>query len=352
MPPLEEYEKFLQRIWKSGWVTNRGPLLLELEEQLKKRFDIPYLRCVANGTLALQLAIKALDLKNEIITTPFSYVATTSSIAWEGCKPVFADIDPLTWTIDPEKIEKAITPQTTAILATHVYGIPCDVDAIAQLADKYGLKVIYDAAHCFDVSYKGRSILEYGDISTLSFHATKVFHTIEGGAVFARDAHLDHRISYLMNFGHDGPVAFHGIGINAKNSEFHAAMGLSVLPHVKGLIERRQAITSVYNSILFSSDRGLRRPQARPQTTPNYSYYPILFPSEKKLLETQDQLFKQGVSGRRYFYPCLGDLPYVNAKDVSIARDISSRIFCLPIHGEMQDSEAYTIANLVIDHLT
>src|SRR5690606_18072879 len=213
LPPQEEYEKYLDGIWKREWLTNNGPLVNELELQLKEYLGLKHILYVSNGTIALQMAIKALELKGEIITTQFSFVATTSSIVWEGCKPVFVDIDQATLNIDPSKIEAAITSETSGILATHVYGNPCDIEAIQAIADKHGLKVIYDAAHCFGTKYKGRSVFEYGDISTTSFHATKLFHTIEGGAVFTKDPEVLKKLSFLRNFGHNGPEKYEGVGI-------------------------------------------------------------------------------------------------------------------------------------------
>jgi dTDP-4-amino-4,6-dideoxygalactose transaminase len=230
-PPIAEYTKLLEGVWERHWFTNNGPLVNELELQLKTYLNLPHLLFLNNGTIALQIAIKALELKGDIITTPFSYVATTSSIVWEGCNPVFVDIDPQTLNIDPTKIEAAIKPNTTAILATHVYGNPCDIDAIQKIADKYKLKVIYDAAHCFGTLYKGKSVFAYGDISTTSFHSTKLFHTVEGGAVFTMNPDLLKKLSYLRNFGHEGPEHFAEVGINGKNSEFHAAMGLCNLKY-------------------------------------------------------------------------------------------------------------------------
>src|SRR5690606_27065948 len=232
LPKVEEYDKYLASIWERQWLTNNGPLVNEFELKLKEYLDVNHLLYVSNGTIALQIAIKALELSGEIITTPFSFVATTSSIVWEGCKPVFVDIDSETFNIDPRKIESAITPSTSAILATHVYGNPCDIDAIQKIADKYNLKVIYDAAHCFGTKYKGKSVFDYGDISTTSFHATKLFHSIEGGAVFTRCPELLKKMSFIRNFGHNGPSDFKELGLNGKNSEFHAAMGLCNLNYV------------------------------------------------------------------------------------------------------------------------
>lgn len=240
MPPFEQYREYLQGIWEREFLTNNGPLVQELELKLKEYLGLKNLLYLSNGTIALQIAIKALGLKGEIITTPFSYVATTSSIVWEGCEPVFVDIDSETLNINPALIEAAITEQTTGILATHVFGNPCDIEAIQAIADKHNLKVIYDAAHCFGTTYKGRSVFEFGDVSTTSFHATKLFHTVEGGAIFAKDEDLNYRMSRMRNFGHAGFEQYDGVGINGKNSEFHAAMGLCNLSHIENILKSRK----------------------------------------------------------------------------------------------------------------
>src|SRR5450432_2295874 len=236
LPPLDEYISILRRAWETHWMTNRGPLILELEEKIKKYLGVEYMLSTTNGTIPLQIAIKLLGGGGEIITTPFSYVATTAAIVWENCKPVFVDIHPDQLTIDETKIESAITSKTTAILATHVFGNPCEVEAIEKIANKHNLRVIYDAAHCFGVQYKGQSIFNFGDISTCSFHATKLFHTAEGGALFCREESLKLKLFYSHNFGHNGPYDFSGLGINAKISELQAAMGLSILPYMDNII--------------------------------------------------------------------------------------------------------------------
>ena len=246
LPPIEEYQKYTEGIWQRNWLTNNGPLVNELELKLKDYLQVPHLLFLNNGTIAIQIAIKALQLKGDIITTPFSYVATTSSIVWEGCQPVFVDIDKHTFNIDASKIEAAITPNTSAILATHVYGNPCDIDAIAAIAKKHNLKVIYDAAHCFGTKYKGKSVFAYGDVCTTSFHATKLFHTVEGGAVFCNDADLLRKMAQLRNFGHDGPEHFNEVGINGKNSEFHAAMGLANLKYIQQIwIQEKTKLSNI-----------------------------------------------------------------------------------------------------------
>ena len=335
LPPLSKYKEYLDKIWESGHITNNGPFVRELESKLSDRFS-SNVNFVNNGTIALQIAIKALDLHGEIITTPFSYVATTSSIVWENCKPKFVDIDPDYLCIDADKIEEAITENTSAILATHVFGNPCDVIAIESIAKKYNLKVIYDAAHAFDVQYLGKPLVSYGDISTVSFHATKVFHTAEGGAVITNDEELNFKIKYLRNFGHDGPLKFHGIGINAKCSEIHAAMGLSMLHEMDGVIESRQKAYTTYKELLKGQDK-LKCIPFRDEMNWNYSYFPVLIENENLLTRLLDFLETKNIYPRRYFYPSLNKLPYVDGKSCSISENISSRIICLPFHAYMPE---------------
>lgn len=348
LPPPEEYQAILQRAWDTGWMTNRGVLVRELEDKIQKLLDSNRPLLMTNGTLPLQIAIKALQLKGEIITTPFSYVATVSSIVWEKCTPVFVDIDPEYLTIDETKIEAAITPKTTAILATHVFGNPCNVEALEILSQKHGLKVIYDAAHCFGVKYKGQSIFNYGDISTCSFHATKLFHTGEGGALFCRDKTLFETCYYMHNFGHQGTEAFQGLGINAKMSEPQAAMGLAVLPYLSEIIQQRRRVTEQYDTHLDFSR--LKKMTLRPGTQWNYSYYPVLFESEEQLLVVQQALNQQQIFPRRYFYPALNSLPYVTPQPCSIAESVSSRILCLPMYYELCEEEINTIT-LILNSL-
>ncbi len=347
LPPLEEYTAYLQGIWERGHLTNHGPLLQELEEKLKTYLGVKHLFVVNNGTIALQIAIKALGLKNEIITTPFSYVATTSSIAWEGCTPVFADIDAKTLCINPDEIKHKITQATTGILATHVYGIPCNVEAIKEIAEQHNLKIIYDAAHAFGVNYKGTSVLNYGDISTLSFHATKLFHTIEGGAIITNDDELAHKISYMRNFGHNGPEAFFGVGINGKTSEFNAAMGLCILPKVPELIEARKRISELYDDLLKSTS--LKKPELPEATEYNYAYYPVLFETEEQLLETRKRLNENSVFPRRYFYPSLNTVNYMGKQDAPVSEDVSKRVLCLPIYFDLAENDVRRIATLLIN---
>jgi len=337
MPPIEDYIKYLEKIWESNQLTNHGQVVKELEQKLKEYLGVEHLFFVSNGTIALQIAIKALDLQGEIITTPFSYVATTSSIVWEGCKPVFVDIDPKTLCIDPDLIEKAITPQTTAILATHVYGIPCDVEKIKIIAQRNNLKVIYDAAHTFGVKYKDKSLVSYGDISTLSFHATKIFHTVEGGAIIAQDDDLAHRISYMRNFGHKGQEEFWGLGINGKNSEFHAAMGLCNLTKIDQIIQNRKRIVEEYN--VFFENFNIKRPQLPATTEYNYAYYPIIFESEEVLIRVKNKLNQADIFPRRYFFPSLSELPYIFEQRQEISEAISKKVLCLPLFVGMTVNE-------------
>lgn len=347
LPPKEVYDQYLKGIWERNWLTNHGPLVNELELQLKDYLGLDHLLFLANGTLALQIAIKALGLKGEIITTPFSYVATTSSIVWEGCTPVFVDIDEQTLNINPNLIEQAITSKTTGILATHVYGNPCDVEAINDIAKKYNLKVIYDAAHCFGTKYKNRSILEYGDISTISFHATKLYHTVEGGAVVTKDPKLLEKMAYLRNFGHKGPVDFEMVGINGKNSEFHAAMGLSVLRCINEILEKRKKIANYYDKKLKPLD--VLRPEIWADTIYNHAYYPIIFTDEKKLLKSVEMLERNYVYPRRYFYPSLNNLKYLsNSFNLRGSESIASRVLCLPMYHTLSKEEQDMISRLLL----
>lgn len=346
LPPLEEYNKYLEKIWDRVFLTNNGPLLQELEAELKEYLGVKHLFLVSNGTVALQVAIKALGLKGEVITTPFSFLATTTSILWEGADAVFADIDRSTLTIDPEQIEKKITDKTSGILGVHVYGNACDIERIDEIAKKYNLPVIYDAAHAFGVRYKGKSILNYGNISTLSFHATKLFHTIEGGAVITDDDALAHKISYMRNFGQEGPEKFWGIGINAKNCELHAAMGLCILPKIGEIIDRRKILCGLYDDSLSDLD-SVTRPTIRDGLDYNFSYYPIILPSEEVLFAVQRELGAEQIFPRRYFYPSLNKLDYYVGQSAPVSEDISRRIMCLPLYHDLAESDVARIAEII-----
>lgn len=335
LPPINEYNKLIEGIWQRIHLTNNGPLVTELEDKLKTYFGVKHFYFVNNGTIALQLAIKALGLKGEVITTPFSYVATTSAIVWENATPVFVDIDPRGFTIDVNKIESAITENTSAILATHVYGVPCDVEEIEKIALRYNLKVIYDAAHAFGVQYKNQSVLNYGDFSTLSFHATKLFHTVEGGGIATNNDDLAHKISYMRNFGHKGQEEFWGVGINGKNSELHAAMGLCNFPYVQELLATREKLSKEYDRLFEELAIKVIRPVVPAEVAYNFSYYPILFESENVLLKVKDALNASYIYPRRYFYPSLNNLPYLEKIDLPISDSVARRVMCLPLYHDL-----------------
>ncbi len=348
-PPLEEYQAQLQRIWNNQWLTNRGELVVELEEKLKNYLAVNHILVTNNGTIPIQIALKLLGNGGEIITTPFSYVATSAAIVWEHCTPVFVDIHPEYLTIDETKIEAAITDKTTAILATHVFGNPCHVEAIEAIAKKYNLKVIYDAAHAFGVTYNGTAIFEYGDVSTCSFHATKLFHTGEGGALFTKDTKLQHQLFYSHNFGHDGPLTFHGLGINGKISELQAAMGLAVLPHMETILAERKRVVDFYNQNLDVTK--VQTLKIRQNTLWNYCYYPVVFEDEATLLGVQKALNDEGIFPRRYFYPSLNTIPYVDSVSMSISESIASRILCLPLYVELQQNDIQKIVSILNSNL-
>jgi len=346
LPPEKEFKVYVKSIWERQWLTNNGPLVNTLELKLKEYLGLDHMLYVSNGTMALQLAIKALNLTGEIITTPFSFVATTSTIVWQGCKPIFVDIDADTFNMDPTKIEAAITPNTSAILATHVYGNPCDIDAIQQIADRHGLKVIYDAAHCFGTRYKNRSIFEYGDISTTSFHSTKLFHTIEGGAVFTRQPDLLKKMALMRNFGYSGVDEFAELGINAKNCEFHAAMGLCNLPHIDEILKKRKYLSTHYKLRLNRLD--VQFQQLDNAEDYNYAYFPVLFKSEDLMKECKAKLELAQVYCRRYFYPSLSALPYVENVEMPVCDSIASRIMCLPMYHTLTLSDLDLICRLLL----
>lgn len=345
LPPIEAYMEQVQRAYANNWLTNRGELVKELEEKLKTHFQVPHVLAMCNGTLPIQIALKLLGKKGEVITTPFSYVATTSSIVWENCSPVFVDIHPDYLTIDESKIEAAITPKTTCILATHVYGNPCNVEVVEQIAKKHNLKVIYDAAHCFGVRYKDKSIFSYGDVSTCSFHATKLFHCGEGGAAFCNDAELFQALYYSHNFGHRGPLDFEGLGINAKISELQAGMGLAVWPYLEQIVSERKKVVAYYRANLdFSRIKTLK---IREHTDWNYSYYPIIFESEAQLLAVQKVLNDNNIVPRRYFYPSLNTLPYLKQHALPHTDSIAPCVLCLPLYVGLTEKDIVHIVSLI-----
>ncbi len=345
MPPKEEYFSFVNRIYENGQLTNQGPLLKELEQKLSEFLHVENFQYVTNGTIALQIALKALGIEDgEIITTPFSYVATTSSILWEKCKPVFVDIEPENFTIDVDKIEAKITPQTRAIMPVHVFGYACNVEKIQEIANKYNLKVIYDAAHAFGSKFKGKSLLSYGDISTCSFHATKLYHTIEGGACVVKDNNISEKLDLIKRFGNIGEEHY-CLGINAKQSEFNAAMGLANLPYIKEIIEKRQKISQLYDNELEGI---VQRPKAQEDLDYNYAYYPVLFKNETELLKVFEALHEEGIYPRRYFYPSLNKLSYLDTYDsCPISENICSRIACLPLYPTLELSVVEKICKII-----
>ena len=350
LPPLEEYVGHLKGIWDRNWLTNQGPLVCQLEQELQKYHRIPHaVHCVANGALGLQIALKALGVGGEVITTPFSYIATTACPLWEGCTVKFADIDPATLNISPEAVEAAITPQTEAILATHVFGNPCDVEALESIADRYGLALVYDAAHAFGVRCNGKSILEFGDASMVSLHATKLFHTIEGGFVVAKDAAVSGKIEWMRRFGHKGQDDFYGVGINAKLSEFHAAMGLCNMNYIEEILSSRRRAYDLYLQGLAGLSRlGFQKKIAGH----NSSYFPLIFETEALLLTVLKALQRGGVEPRRYFYPALSSVKNLGANGrMKVSEETAKRILCLPLSHGIKHHEINSITTIVKKHL-
>lgn len=349
LPPIEEYYSYIQRIWDKSVLTNQGPILTELESEIKKYLDVDNFHYVSNGTIALNLAINSLDInEGEIITTPFSFVATTTAILWERCEPVFVDINKDTLCIDVDKIEDAITSKTKAIMAVHVFGYPCDVEAIEKIAIKHNLKVIYDAAHAFGSVYLGRSLLDFGDVSTCSFHATKLFHTIEGGACIVKDKAVNDKLDLVKRFGFDKDD-YKYIGINAKNSEMHAAMGLANMKYIDHILEDRKRISEIYDKLLNGC---VARPSSPNDFTYNYAYYPVIFSDENELLKVIGELNKSDIFPRRYFYPSLNNLPYLEKEyNCAVSEDISSRIACLPLYVGLGEDDIIRICNIIKESL-
>jgi dTDP-4-amino-4,6-dideoxygalactose transaminase len=356
LPPLEEFTPYLQEIWDSKLITNEGPFHQRLEAALAEYLGVKHLALFTNGTLGLVTALQALRVKGEVITTPYSFAATAHSILWNGLIPVFADIDPRTCNLDPLAVEAAITPQTTAIMPVHCYGNPCDVDSIQRIADTYGLAVIYDAAHAFGVQHKGKSLLNNGDLSVLSFHATKVYTTIEGGAIVCADAKTKQRIDYLKNFGIVDEVTVMAAGINGKMNEVQAAFGLMQLKHVDRLIERRAEIATLYHQRLAGLP-GIRLMETASGTRPNYAYFPIFIDSPFPISrdEVYEKMREQGVFARRYFYPLLSDMPMYRGLP-SAARDrlpnaakIARQVLCLPIYPALSDDDVHRVADIILE---
>jgi dTDP-4-amino-4,6-dideoxygalactose transaminase len=334
LPDMKKYQNYVEKIFKSGWITNNGELVRELQTQLKQYLGVKNIVLVSNGTLALQLAYKLLNLSDKVITTPFSFVATVSSQVWEGLNPTFVDIDKETFNINPDKIILGVEKNTSAIVPVHVFGNCCEVDKIDFIAKHHNLKVIYDASHAFGVKYRGQSILNYGDISTLSFHATKIFHTIEGGAIVMNDEELYHIAELMINFGIEGPESIKCLGINAKMNEFQAAMGLCVLEDIDKILEERR---KVYEYYMNNLDEHLTFQKQNEQGTLNYGYFPVVFEKEERLLKVIQNLNNEGIYPRRYFYPSLHDLSYIkNQTVVKNSTFITKRILCLPIYHSLE----------------
>jgi dTDP-4-amino-4,6-dideoxygalactose transaminase len=343
LPPYPEYERYLKRAWEKGWITNNGELVQELEAKLKDYLGVKHLFFTTNGTVVLQMALKALNITGQVITTPFSYVATTNAVLWEGCEPIFVDISPVSFCLDPDKIEAAITEKTQAILATHVYGLSCDIEKIEKIARKYHLKVIYDGAHAFGSHYKGKPLLSYGDLSTCSFHATKLFHTVEGGCIICHDDELAHKIMLYRQFGHVYDD-YQSIGINAKNSEFHAAMGLANFPYLSNILEDRKKSWLYYQQRLMGKFRLL---DASLLENFNYSYFPVVFATEEEMKKCKERLIQNAIYPRQYFHPSLNKLSFIEGQDCPVSEEISSKILCLPLFYEIAKSDIDRICQLL-----
>jgi dTDP-4-amino-4,6-dideoxygalactose transaminase len=350
LPSFDEYTRQLKRAWDKGWITNNGELVKELEQKLKDYLGVKHLFFCCNGTIVLQMALKALKITKEVVTTPFSYVATTNSILWENCCPVFTDINDLDFNIDADKIENAITHNTEAILVTHVFGNPCNVEKLEAISRKHNLKIIYDGAHAFGVNYNNKSLLSYGDVATCSFHATKLFHTVEGGAIMTNDDAIAHQLMLYRQFGHVYDD-YYSMGINAKNSEFHAAMGLAIFPHIPAIIEKRKTLSEYYKKLLCSVD--LKRPIALLGTEHNFGYFPVVFNNENELIQVKELLEKNEINTRRYFFPSLNELQFLKVRfDCPISENISRNILCLPLYAELELKSIEQICSIIKDKLT
>lgn len=347
LPPIEEYVAYLERIWANGQVTNNGPLVKELEAQLASYLGVKHVIAVSNGDAGLRLALRALDLTGEVITTPLSYVSTTSSILWSGLIPVFADVDRCSLTIQPDAVEQAITPRTSAIMATHVYGIPCDVDQLESIAAKYGIRIIYDAAHAFGVKFQGRGLVNYGDVSMVSLHATKLFHTCEGGILATNNDQLAARLEWMRRFGHKGTEAFYGVGINAKMSELHAAMGLCNLKHLDRIMDQRKRAWETYAQNLLGSNQ-LSMPQQPEGTTYNFAYFPLIFPTAAALRRALQSMAERKIFARRYFYPSLNQVAELGSPvTMPVADDVAPRVLCLPLSAATSSNDLQRVVDAI-----
>lgn len=348
LPPREEYDEILSEIWERNWLTNNGPVSQRLQSGLTEYLSVKNFVLVANGTISLQMIFQALSIEGEVITTPFSYVATTSALVWERIKPVFVDIQPDSFNIDPSKIEEKITPATSAILATHVFGCPCEIEEIQKIAEKHNIKVIYDAAHAFGVKFKGKSIFEYGDVSSVSMHATKLFHSIEGGGIITDSDELAFTFSKMRNFGHLGFDNYAGVGINAKCSEVHAAMGIVNLRYIDRILENRRELYGYYLKALDGFEKVSYQKIQNEDVEYNYSYFPLLFDSNESLQKAIEALNANDIYPRRYFYPSLNTLDYITGSNsCPIAEDIAERILCLPLFYGLTFEQVETIVRII-----
>lgn len=346
LPPKQDYINYLHKIWETRSLTNMGPLSNDLEERLKTHLNVENLLFVSSGTMALQLAIKALDIKGEILTSPFSFVATTSSIVWEGCQPVFVDIDRQNLNIDADKIEEAITEKTAAILVPHIYGNPCDLNKLQKIADQYQLRLIYDGAHAFGVNVNTQSIFRYGDISVCSLNATKPYHTAEGGFMVINNPGIYKKIKQMRYFGKADDNTFRDLGINGKNSEFHAALGLANLDYIPQIHEKRKTLSNLYDHLLAREN--VSTPVWHSQANKNYTFYPIILDSEKSLLKVKHYLEENHIKTKRYFYPNLATaLPYSEYQYCPISDDIAKRVLCLPLYADLNENQVRQICGAI-----
>ncbi len=354
MPPLDEFIPYLRKIWDNQWLTNNGPYHQQLEAELASFLGVKHVSLFANGTIALVTALQALGIKGEVITTPYSFVATTHALSWNNLKPVFADIDPTTFNLDPDKAEAAITSRTSAILPVHCYGRPCDVERFEKIGKKYKIKIIYDAAHAFGVSHKGKSLVRFGDLSVLSFHATKVFNTFEGGAIVSPDAKTKAYIDRLKNFGYVDEVTVTNVGINGKMNEVQAAFGLLQLQHFVKAVHQRKQIDARYRKII-SRIEGITCPPPVGEASYNYAYFPILVGNNYRLSREKlyQSLRQQGIFARRYFYPLISSFPMyrglssASPKNIPVAANLSERVLCLPIYPDLTEEEQNRVINTI-----
>jgi dTDP-4-amino-4,6-dideoxygalactose transaminase len=349
LPDVNKYKKYIDKIFESGWLTNNGQFAQELQRRLEVYLGVKNLILVSNGTLALHIAYKALELRGEVITTPFSFVATSSSLVWEGLTPKYVDVDKETFNMDYTKVSQLITDKTSAIVPVHVFGNGCEVEKIENIARDHKLKIVYDAAHAFGVNYKGKSILEYGDISTISFHSTKLFHTIEGGAIVINDDILYEKVKLMINFGIKDSIKIETLGINSKMNEFQAAMGLCILDDMEAILNGRKR---VYDYYIKNLPKEVQLQKQNADSTINYSYFPLVFDSEQTLLRIEENLNRNKINPRRYFYPSLDKLPYIYEKfEVPVSNSISKRILCLPIYDTLSEEELYIIIKIIKETL-